>query len=1138
MKCTRLVCLLGVAVLLIAAGRATATPVSENFDTFVKTSWETPIDTTWHGFHFHYVVCDTMKAYGGGSHRSPRLRNGTYTPSPYMEYVGDDSMGHDGGTGTVSFLWRNWSNTSAAIEYKAYVQINGGTYDSIGVFTATDSLWHSFSYAVNTSQNNVRIKILKTLASGERLIVDEFQITDYAGGDVTPPSISSLTVVNLTHLDVLFTEPVEQTTAQTLTNYWVMPGTVNPSAATRDGGNLALVHLTFASNLPAGTDTLFVNAVQDTSSNHNACSNISRTFVITGPDYTPPDISLLSVVSKTALDVLFDEPVEQTTAQTVGNYTVAPGGIHPSAAVRDGSNIALVHLTFAANLPTGHDTLTVNAVQDTSSNHNACSNLVRYFSIPLANTGDIVINEIMYDDTGSTDIEWVEVHNRTASAIDISGWALVDAPEYPVGAVEGGIQVPASTPSIPASGYLVLCKEDLPDITGEVICTQYHGSWALSNTGDNLGLYSDTAAGLRIDGYATSNTTLFYPDWAPSNAGYSIEKCDENTTWTGDSSAWHASTHNYGTGRYVKCTPGATNSVCVPDTVRPTLVSIAVANNITLDVVFSEALYGPTAETAANYSVNNGIGNPSTATLQGDLVTVRLAFRGPMAVGNYILTVDNVQDLAFNPILPGSQIGFTVNPLPYNIKYTEFMPNPNFASLDDSLGEWFEIYNGGDHTVNMSGWIIADNAGRDTLEGTVNIGSGHYFVFCSKGDSAVNGGVPTDYAYHYGTSGWGLSLSNTADSLTLRDLPGNVVATQKYTTAFHWAAGQSAQLRDLSYDGSMDTSWCIAETTWVGAWNGDHGTPRAATICAAAYIPDTVTICAIRVQDTCGVPTRYHTRVVSRGVITYVDTCKATGYLQSNGCAVAIYGGTLYNNMVGASRIPAMGDSIMIDGYITQFRGLTEFATYSAFVPVITYLGAGATVNPVTITCADIGEHADSCRGETYESRIVQLQNVTFINPSGNFPLADSNYAILCGSDTAFFRLDSCDLALIGTAIPTTPVNITGVLGQFDSTVCYCGGYQLLYAGRTAFQLAQCAQPESLTVIRDGSNDAVILRWKPGHNQWCNCYEIWYTTDAAAIFPTSYTYLAYVVGSTSYTDALGTATRRIYRVIAGGSHCP
>ncbi|HKS35733.1 MAG TPA: lamin tail domain-containing protein, partial [Verrucomicrobiae bacterium] len=64
---------------------------------------------------------------------------------------------------------------------------------------------------------------------------------------------------------------------------------------------------------------------------------------------------------------------------------------------------------------------------------------------PARNT-DIVINEIMFDPpSDQLDGEFIELHNRGASAVDVSGWSFSDGPNF---------TLPPGT-TIPAGGYLV-----------------------------------------------------------------------------------------------------------------------------------------------------------------------------------------------------------------------------------------------------------------------------------------------------------------------------------------------------------------------------------------------------------------------------------------------------------------------------------------------------------------------------------------------------------------------------------------------------------------------------------------------------------------------------------------------------------
>ncbi len=166
--------------------------------------------------------------------------------------------------------------------------------------------------------------------------------------------------------------------------------------------------------------------------------------------------------------------------------------------------------------------------------------------------GDVVFTEVMYDDTANTDVEWVEIHNTTVSSINISGWVVGDGASYPGPGFEGQITVPTGVILAPDQ-YLVLSRTAISEFEGEVVCTQA-GSWALSNSGDNLWLYTAASGGILIDG---SLTTIF-PDLVIGNSGASLEKIDPDLPWTDNSAAWASSPTSFAvTGRFRNCTPGA-----------------------------------------------------------------------------------------------------------------------------------------------------------------------------------------------------------------------------------------------------------------------------------------------------------------------------------------------------------------------------------------------------------------------------------------------------------------------------------------------------------------------------------------------------------------------------------------------------
>lgn len=86
--------------------------------------------------------------------------------------------------------------------------------------------------------------------------------------DLTPPSVNSVSVISITQLDVLFSEIIDQATAETTSNYSASSGLGNPINATQDVTNPALVHLTFPTQfINAQVDTLTAQNIEDPSGN-------------------------------------------------------------------------------------------------------------------------------------------------------------------------------------------------------------------------------------------------------------------------------------------------------------------------------------------------------------------------------------------------------------------------------------------------------------------------------------------------------------------------------------------------------------------------------------------------------------------------------------------------------------------------------------------------------------------------------------------------------------------------------------------------------------------------------------------------------------------------------------------------------
>ncbi len=92
-----------------------------------------------------------------------------------------------------------------------------------------------------------------------------------------------------------------------------------------------------------------------------------------------------------------------------------------------------------------------------------------------------------------------------------------------------------------------------------------------------------------------------------------------------------------------------------PDLTPPTLTSVAAEGSATnVEVVFSEGVEQSSAETPGNYSIDGGI-SVTAATLDPDGRTVNLTTSSMTSSVTYTLTVNNVTDVALNPIAVNSQ---------------------------------------------------------------------------------------------------------------------------------------------------------------------------------------------------------------------------------------------------------------------------------------------------------------------------------------------------------------------------------------------------------------------------------------------------------------------------------------------------
>ncbi|MBL0016207.1 MAG: lamin tail domain-containing protein [Bacteroidetes bacterium] len=502
----------------------------------------------------------------------------------------------------------------------------------------------------------------------------------------------------------------------------------------------------------------------------------------TAPDLTAPQILSVTVTGTNSVQVCFDEGLDIATANMAGNFVVNNGlGTAATATLITPGNTC-VNLTFILPIDTGTIyTLTATGVEDCIGNNAPTTgNFVVNGPAPFR---ALLFNEIFADESpqiGLPPNEFLELHNPSATAWDLSGWSIHN----------GGRRVIGSYVLNPG-GYVVLCDDaDTAAFAGipYVVVASWPG---LTNGGDQLGLRDNYGNLVDTVAYDIS----WYQDSNKDDGGWSLELINP-TDSCAQLGNWIASNDTSGG------TPGRLNSVYnnSPDTTPPTLLSVTVIDSNHVELCFGETMDVSALQNTANYYVDSMAAHfPLSATVSGiGNACVTLLLPEVIDTGViYTVTVTNIRDCKGNlagPLTGQFVLGGNANR--YQIVFNEIYPDetPVIGSLPE--GEFVELYNNGPNVVSLAGWTVTDRNDTGTLP-AFNLFPGGHVILCSSsnvadfevfGDAIAVSGMP--------------GLNNSGDSLELYDATG--------------------QLMDLAY---YDLGWYHDPSKEDGGWSMERVDP-------------------------------------------------------------------------------------------------------------------------------------------------------------------------------------------------------------------------------------------------------------------------------------------------------------------------
>lgn len=533
--------------------------------------------------------------------------------------------------------------------------------------------------------------------------------------------------------------------------------------------------------------------------------------VYAGPiivDNIPPQLSSVTVLSSTQLDVLFNEPVDQTTSQTLLNYSVNNSIGNPVTTVRDGSNPALVHLTSGNAFTSAVNYLLyVSNVQDIAGNAMATDSIgFQYFPLSVPAYHDVVINEIMADPSpvvALPNTEFIELYNRSSSNFDITGWKFSDGSS--TGTIGNFV--------LPAGAYVVVCANADTGLFapyGNHVGISAFPS--LNNAGDYLKIFDASNTVLDSVNYDLS----WYQDAVKDDGGWTLELINPDAgSLCASAGNWIASNDPAGG------TPAAQNSVFnnSPDTTGPVVVSAFALDSTHIEICFNEPIDPVLLGNLNSYDVIPFIGSPVSLTYDtSTLMCVTIQTSLPLSSGNsYSVNFYTLADCAGNVANPNTVTFTYYLPVQFDVVINEIMADPDpVVALPNE--EYIELENSTPFPIRLQDWTITAGTTTRALPFCV-IPADSFIVLTSTTAAPLFTGINV-----IGVTSFP-GLTNTGATITLRDEHGNLMHSVSFTD--DWYQNSAKKNGGWSLEQIDPQNPCAGSANWIASNSSTGGTPGA-----------------------------------------------------------------------------------------------------------------------------------------------------------------------------------------------------------------------------------------------------------------------------------------------------------------------
>jgi len=476
-----------------------------------------------------------------------------------------------------------------------------------------------------------------------------------------------------------------------------------------------------------------------------------------------PPLSITGIqASVDSVRVSFNRDLDPSTVQTA-DFSINNGIGTPASLIFSTSNS--VTLITDNPMAPGRYTLSVDNLGDLNGQTIPSNTTKDFFVFAIAEPGDVIINEFMYDPPPSLP-EFVELKNRSGKLLNVQDWSIGDG--------SGFATIASDTVALDPNGLLVLTSDtaSLRSSLGDGPYVPVAAFPSLNNTGDAV--HISDRNGIQID-------SLFYDsDWGGSNVALERKSPAAPSIFL----------ENWGDS------PAPEKSTAGKD-------ALNILSDRLIELVFTERIVEKSAIQESSYHLSGVRAHSFSRISFTPPDTVRLEI-DPALVNNeqHRLQVSGIPDIF------GNQSGlidttFTffkiITPDSGSVIISEFLQDP-----PDGVTEFVELFNSTEFAFDLQNWTINDNTGNRSLitEETYILPPNEFLVLAP--DPTLESLFPGINLVVMGSSF--PSLNNSGDDIVIRSKNGDLQDSLSYRS--NWSSRQSSlERKDISVPAIFRENW-------------------------------------------------------------------------------------------------------------------------------------------------------------------------------------------------------------------------------------------------------------------------------------------------------------------------------------------